>query len=46
MKPDASWPRPSQPPANRQPWGSGLRELDEAARTVVTKAGARSPFLG
>lgn len=26
--------------------GMRLRELDEAARTVLTKAGARSPFLG
>ena len=26
--------------------GVGLRELDEAARTVLTTAGARSPFLG
>ncbi|TRO58333.1 type I methionyl aminopeptidase [Streptomyces sp. IB201691-2A2] len=26
--------------------GVSLQELDEAARTVLTKAGARSPFLG
>ena len=26
--------------------GVRLRELDEAARAVLTKAGARSPFLG
>jgi methionyl aminopeptidase len=26
--------------------GVRLRELDEAARTVLAKAGARSPFLG
>ncbi|WP_037608501.1 type I methionyl aminopeptidase [Streptacidiphilus rugosus] len=26
--------------------GVGLRELDEAARTVLASAGARSPFLG
>jgi methionyl aminopeptidase len=26
--------------------GVSLRDLDEAARTVLTKAGARSPFLG
>lgn len=26
--------------------GVSLRELDEAARAVLTEAGARSPFLG
>ncbi|MBO8193900.1 M24 family metallopeptidase, partial [Streptomyces oryzae] len=26
--------------------GVSLRELDEAARTVLAEAGARSPFLG
>ncbi|GDY68587.1 hypothetical protein SAV14893_079800 [Streptomyces avermitilis] len=46
MKPDASWPTHLRPPVQRQPWEFACGELDEAARTVLTTAGARSPFLG